>query len=681
MAKRSISAEDLLKLAIVSDPQLDPAGSCILFALRTVGPKNQYLSHLYTVDLEGQVKQWTRGPQSASNGRWSPTGAEIAFIAARDVGGDTPRVAQIYLLPTTGGEARKLTALPEGDIAEIRWSPDGSKIAFLFRPRSPERTQKAKKEREAKGRSDPPWELDDIWYRLDGDGYFGADRFALWIADARSGKARQLYAGASNGIYSFDWSPDSRQLAVVHTVSKRPWADPPNDQIFLVNLQGKARLVPGLPKGEKGPIRWSPDGKWLAYLGDVDERDPWGVRNTKLYVVSPQGGPPTCLSKDSDYCLSASTISDCQDASHIGALQWTPDAQGIYVTVALHGSVQLGFAQLDRTVVELMTQGESCISLGNLSRDGEKIACTFATALQPPEVALIDLASPSAKPGVFVPKLLTDFNGKLLTKRRLSKPESVWLQSTDGVKVHTWVMKPIGFSARKKYPAVLEVHGGPHTQYGHMFFHEFQLLAASGYVVVFSNPRGSKGYGEAFCAAIRGDWGHKDWEDVRSVMRWMKRQPYIDAKRMGIMGGSYGGYMTNWAIGHTREFKAAITDRCVSNMVSMAGNSDFPFNKDGYFRGVPWGDLKAIRYLWQQSPIAYFEKVKTPTLIIHSEGDLRCNIEQAEQVFTALQQLGIESRFVRYPRNTFHGMSRSGPPDLRLHRLGEITKWWRRHLG
>jgi len=149
---------------------------------------------------------------------------------------------------------------------------------------------------------------------------------------------------------------------------------------------------------------------------------------------------------------------------------------------------------------------------------------------------------------------------------------------------------------------------------------------------------------------------------------------------MGVMGGSYGGYMTNWVIGHCQDFKAAITDRCVSNMVSMAGNSDFPFNKDSYFKGFPWGDIDDIRELWRQSPISYFKNVKTPTLIIHSEGDLRCNVEQSEEIFVALQMQGIESRFVRYPQNTSHGMSRGGPPDLRLHRLGEILSWWDRHL-
>jgi dipeptidyl aminopeptidase/acylaminoacyl peptidase len=205
-------------------------------------------------------------------------------------------------------------------------------------------------------------------------------------------------------------------------------------------------------------------------------------------------------------------------------------------------------------------------------------------------------------------------------------------------------------------------------------------LAAQGYVVVYSNPRGSKGYGEGFCGAIRGDWGNKDWDDIQAVTRWMQHQPYIHPGQMAVMGGSYGGYMTNWTIGHTDAFRVAITDRCVSNFVSMSGSSDFPFNRGGYFKGIPFGDLNDIAELWRQSPLAYFKDVKTPTLIIHSEGDLRCNVEQSEQVFHALQAQGIESRFVRYPSNTSHGMSRTGPPDLRLHRLGEITAWLERFL-
>ena len=224
---------------------------------------------------------------------------------------------------------------------------------------------------------------------------------------------------------------------------------------------------------------------------------------------------------------------------------------------------------------------------------------------------------------------------------------------------------------------MLQIHGGPHCQYGWMFFHEFQCLASAGYTVMYSNPRGSKGYGRDHCDAIRNDWGGADWIDMQSVIATMQKDKNINAKNMGVMGGSYGGYMTNWIVGHTNDFQGAITDRCVSNLVSMGGNSDFLDKEDGYFGGNFWSRPEER---WSQSPIRHFGNVETPMLIIHSEGDLRCNIEQSDQVFAALKLRNIEARFVRYPKSTSHGFSRGGAPDMRKHRLNEILSWWKRQL-
>ncbi len=669
MPKRPVKPEDLLELVFVGDPQISPDGSQILFTHKKINDKNKYITNLFTVDLKGELKQWTQGESGAGSGRWSPDGSRIAFVSGRD----KPK-QQIYLIATSGGEAKKLTDFPEGSFGEFRWSPDGKWIACTFRETHPDWTEKAAKKREEKGLSTPPRMIDDVWYRLDGDGYFMEQRHALYLIDVSTGKTEKLAKLGPLGMASFDWSPDSKSLAVCHSDRKRPMAEPPNDQIWIVDLKGKSSKVKGLPEGDKSAIRWSPDGKTLAYAGDVEPSDPWGVRNVKLYVVPAAGGEAKCLSDKQDYCLSVSTLGDSKDAAAETVVEWTPDSKSLVVQVGWHGETHLGMVDAVKGGVEVLTKGPQVLTIGNLSRDASRIACLAGDAVTLNEVAVLD-----GKGGE--PKVLTQLNKGYLESVSLSKPEEVWIDSTDGVKVQAWVMKPIGYKAPKRFPAVLEIHGGPHTQYGLGFFHEFQVLASAGYVVVFSNPRGSKGYGEKFCAAIRGDWGKKDWDDVSAVMRWMQHQPYIEAGRMGVMGGSYGGFMTNWVIGHTNEFKAAITDRCVSNFVSMAGNSDFAFNKNGYFGGVAWGDLKQIEPLWRQSPIAYFEKVKTPTLIIHSEGDLRCNVEQSEQVFTALQQEGIPSRFVRYPVSTFHGMSRSGPPDLRIHRLHEILSWWKKYLA
>jgi dipeptidyl aminopeptidase/acylaminoacyl peptidase len=398
------------------------------------------------------------------------------------------------------------------------------------------------------------------------------------------------------------------------------------------------------------------------------------VKNHKLFVVKADGGPAKCLTEQDDFCLSVGTLSDTRDAGYGGMLEWSPDSKALYVQVGWHGEVQLGFVQADKPgTTTLLTSGHHVLNIGNVSGDGEKIACMYSDPVFPSEIAVYDLAKDKERP-----RILTSFNEHLLSELKLSAPEEIWLDTPDGTKLQIWEMKPIDYMPPKRYAAVLEIHGGPHAQYGWTFFHEFQVLAAAGYVVVFPNPRGSKGYGEAHTAAIRGDWGNKDWQDVETALHWMQHQPHIHPGSIGIMGGSYGGYMTNWAIGHTSDFKAAITDRCVSNMISMGGSSDFPQREDAYWPGVFFGNIEK---LWKDSPIAYFKNVKTPTLVIHSEGDLRCNIEQGEQVFTALQELGVDSRFVRYPATTSHGMSRSGPPDLRLHRLGEILSWWRKYLA
>lgn len=672
MPKRPIKAEDLLRIVVVGDPQISPDGNRILFTRKHVGEKNKYITNLYSVDHEGSVTQWTQGENGAGHGRWSPDGQTIAFVSGRD-----KPASQIYLIPTSGGEAQKLTDLPEGSIGGFKWSPDGSKLAFTFRGQDPQRTEKSKKEREEKGLSTPPWEIDTVMYRLDGDGYFGNFRYELYVFDVASKSVLCTYNASPDGSYSLDWNPNSKELAVIHTASKRPFIDPPNYQIYRVTCDGQTWQLKGLPKGEKGEPRWSPDGKWIAYVGDVDEKDPWGTRNSKLYVVKADGGEPRNLTGHEDYDMAVGTLSDTKESGYAAVMEWAPDSKGIYVQIGWHGESQLGYVDLKNGGTHVLTEGKHSLVLGNVSHDARRVAATWGHSTKLQEVAVIEAELAT---GRLVPRVLTNFNQAFHDEIKLSEPEDFWLDSTDGTKVHCWAMKPIGYKEPKRYPSVLEIHGGPHAQYGNAFFHEFQLLAAEGYVVVYSNPRGSKGYGEAFCAAIRGDWGNKDWDDIQAVTHWMQHQPYIHPGQMGVMGGSYGGYMTNWVIGHTHDFRAAITDRCVSNMVSMAGNSDFPFNKDGYFKGVAWGDHKEIKELWNQSPIAYFEKVKTPTLIIHSEGDLRCNIEQSEQVFVALQQQGIESRFVRYPQNTSHGMSRGGPPDLRLHRLGEIMKWWAKHL-
>lgn len=667
MPKRALVADDLLRFVFVGDPQISPDGKLVLFARKSISAKKKYESQLCTVDRKGRVKQWTQGSASAGGGRWSPDGQAFAFVADREKSG-----AQIYVISTSGGEARKLTELPEGSVGGLQWSPNGEMILFSFREVAAPFTKAAAEKREKEGGATPPIEIDDLWYRLDGDGYFGGQRHKLYLINVVDGKIRELYGSDAMGMYSFDWSPDSKEIAVIHSAKEKPLIGPPDDQIYRLKLNGKATKIAGLPAGDKSGPKWSPDGKSIAYVGDTDSADPWGVRNVKLYVVSAGGGEPRCLTCESDFCLGVGTLSDTKEAGFEASIQWAKDGSGLYLQIGYHGEQQLGWVEASGGKVKLLTSGKQCLTLGNADKAGDTIAATVTDPTHLPEIAVVEIKKKEAKVHTLT-SLNSDFHEEVVAL----EPSEHWIPSTNGTKVHAWMLKPSG---KGPFPAVLEVHGGPHAQYGWTYFHELQLLAAQGYVVVYSNPRGSKGYGEAFCAAIRGDWGKKDWEDVEAVTNWIAEQPFVNKKRIGVMGGSYGGFMTNWAIGHSKAYKAAITDRCVSNWVSMAGNSDFPLNANAYFGGVAWGNLKEIEPLWRQSPLAYFKGVKTPTLIIHSEGDLRCNVEQGEQVFHALQMQSVPSRFVRYPKETSHGMSRTGPPDLRLHRLGEIVAWWEKHL-
>jgi dipeptidyl aminopeptidase/acylaminoacyl peptidase len=671
--KQLISKEDLLSYQLVGDPQISPDGTRILFSKKHVGEKNNYVTNLWMLDCNsrGSTTQFTSGGKDG-NGRWSPDGETIAFVSGRE-----KSKPQIYTIPSRGGEAVSLTSFPEGSIGAFRWSPDGKMLAVQYRETDPEWTEEAKQNREETGGSVPARVIDDLYYRLDGDGYFNAQRYHLVIVDVATGKHRPVYTKDRLGWFNFDWSANSRELFVSTTTTKDALVKYWKWDIIRVDAKTrKIRKLDRLPEGVKSAVTCSPDGKKIAYTGR-DGRELWGVRNTHLFVCDIDGKNLKNLTKQTDYCLSAITLSDSAEATFDETIRWSPDSRRVIMNFGWQGGTHIASVPVKGGDVQLHTKGPQSVSLGNLSSDGLRYGLAVSNTTSLAEIAVGELAD-LQKPAALKIRKLSTFNTKLLKERELSQPESHWVESAEGHRVQTWVMKPPGFKANRKYPALLTIHGGPHCQYGEAYFHEFQVFAAAGYVVVFCNPRGSKGYGEDYCTAISGNWGNADWKDILTVTDFMKSQPYVDQKRMGICGGSYGGYMTTWAIGHTNQFKAAISDRCVSNLVSMVGSSDLPLVPGEYWQGNSWDDTETI---WDQSPLKHFGNVKTPTLVIHSEGDLRCNVEQSEQVFTALKLRNIPTRFVRYPSTTSHGMSRQGPPDLRLHRLDQYLQWWEKYLS
>lgn len=668
--KRPITPDDLKCFKLVSSPRISPDGRQIVFVVKHVGDKNEYVTNLWIVDADGQMqaRQFSSGGKDSSPA-WSHDGNRIAFLSGRE-----KYNPQIYTIDPRGGEAQQLTKFPEGSIGKFIWSPDGKWLAVSYREQDPQWSKAAEKEREEKGLSTPARVIDDWWYRLDGDGYFNAQRFQLFVVDTASGEHRRLYAKDTLGGFDFDWSPESRELVVSTNRSKRAMIQPWKDDLVRVDAAtGKATVIEGLPVGPKACPRWSPDGKWIAYAGRAGDKDGiYSTENLELWICDLQKKTAGSLTGGEDYCLLSTAIADTSEATFEPVACFSPDSSRVFTQVGHHGEMHVVSVPVGGGAITFHTNGETVYEMGNFSASGRQMSLTVGSPTR-----LSEIAVGKVRRGEFGIDPLTDLNAEIYERIEIAMPKSQWVKTEDGHKVHVWTIKPPGLKAGKKVPAVLEIHGGPHAQYGWGLFHEFQVLAANGYAVFFSNPRGSKGYGRDHCAAIRGDWGGKDWVDVQAVTKLMQRQTFVDEQKMGVMGGSYGGYMTNWTISHCHDFAAAITDRCVSNLISMSGTSDFVLEPDGYFPGNAW-DRPEVR--WRQSPLAYFGNVKTPTMVIHSEGDLRCNVEQGEQVFMTLKVLGVPSRMVRYPSSTSHGMSRQGPPDLRIHRLNQILQWWEKYL-
>ena len=365
-----------------------------------------------------------------------------------------------------------------------------------------------------------------------------------------------------------------------------------------------------------------------------------------------------------------STLGDSQVVGCTEPIQWSKDGSHILFPVSQHGDTRLCSLKSDGSEeIQYLTPAEA--ALGDYTRmpDSDSIVCTLGS---PQHTLSLNMCEPGGNI-----RLLTDVNSDFFSELSLSTPESSAIPRKDGGAVPGWLMRPSDFDPSKLYPLVLYVHGGPHAQYGNVFFHELQLLAAEGYVVLYTNPRGSKGYGEAHTDSIRGRWGTVDFEDIMAAADYASSLPYVDAHRMAIMGGSYGGYMTVWTIGHTNRFRCAIADRMVSNLPSMSGTCDFTWRPDSYFKGDGFRNPES---LWLQSPLSYAGNVVTPLLIIHSDGDLRCPAGQAEEFFSALRLQGKVVEYLRYPSETSHGLSRMGPPDMRLHRLMSNLEWLDRWL-
>ncbi len=665
--KGYITEEDLYRFQLITDCQISPDGRHIGYSLQRVDKKKEKkYSNIWIVPTDGgRARRFTHGNYAENQLKWSPDGSKIAFVSNR---GDEKQ-PQIYILPFAGGEARQLTNL-KGEFGGFEWSPDGRRLVCQFRKKDKEAI-KREKDKKKKELGVVARQITRCFYKRDGSGFLPQERWHIWTIDVGTGRAKQLTDSPIYDEWDPQWSPDGRQIVFCSNHSDDPDLDPDVVDLFLIPAEGgKLRKVEA-PLGVKGGPTFSPDGKWLAWLGREGRGKSW--RNLCLWVLPLQGkGGARNLTEKFDFHISSWTINDLPGSPPMMPPIWAKDGSRIYFQVTRHGNTILQSVALDGDEQSLQTViGEKGV-VGSFSFDREqfKLGYLHADMADLGQVWVKELTNLRAR-------RLTKVNENLLRARDLGEVEEVWFKGAANNDLQGWILKPPDFDPARKYPSILEIHGGPRVQYGNFFMHEFYWLAANGYVVYFCNPRGGQGYGEEHSKAIWNNWGTVDYDDLMAWVDFVQQKPYVDPERMGVTGGSYGGYMTNWIIGHTDRFQAAVTQRSVSNLISMYGSSDYNWSfQEEFGDQPPWENLENY---WRQSPMKYIGQAKTPTLIIHSEQDMRCPIEQDEQIFVALKRLGVDTEMVIFPEEP-HGLSRGGRTDRRIERLKHILRWFDRYL-
>jgi dipeptidyl aminopeptidase/acylaminoacyl peptidase len=661
--KRAITIDDLYELTLVGDANISPDGERIAYVRRTIDKeKNDYLTSIWLWEA-GQTRQYTAGDKDGSP-RWSPDGKTLAFIAKRGDEGN----ARIMLLPVDGGEAIPLSD-KDWEVSQITWSPDSTRIAFArgFKTnefgviKDPEAEDEAKA-KDAKNKTKPPAPTkitERGIFKADGAGFMHERRQHICVIDVATKEVTQLTDGDFHEG-SPAWSPDGNYVAFSSDHNDR-WDTRLNSDIWEIASEGgEARQISPPDSAVANPV-YSPDGKQLAFVGVRidDESNVTGF--TRLFICNRDGSGLTDVSRDVDLEIGGTGITDLKlDAAE--GFYWSDS--GIWFVVTEGGSSNIyrwnnGFKKV--------TDGRQ--EVRDFTLAGNAVAYTAADITHPAEMWV--------KRGTGKPEQLTHHSDAFLATVRVITPEPIDFKGAAGGTVHGWIMKPHGLASGKKAPLILYIHGGPQAAYGDSFFHEMQALTGLGFGILLVNPHGSSSYGEKWVSAIHGDWGNKDYEDFMKATDMAEKLPWVDETRIGVGGGSYGGYMSSWIIGHTDRFKAALIERCLVNMLSFVGTTD---------GGHTWWDYawKATleddpMKLWKMSPIAYLKHMVTPSLVIHSENDHRCSVEQGEQIFTGLRTRGVPVRFLRFPEES-HGLSRGGKPSRRIERMNEISRWFGKYL-
>ena len=679
-----ITIDDLANLAQVHDPQAH--GNKIAWVETRIDEEaDTYTSAIWIGNSDGtNVRKLTSGSSRDTNPRWSPDGTHIAFTSNRtpaltvpksdeeddkkdkkdgkkqekDAGKSKKHPNQLWVIRLDGGEAQQVSNLKYGASA-ASWNADGTALTFSAQSDPEPGTAPM-----TKGGVADEIIIRDLSYRFDGVGY--RERYShIWKVDIATGEHTQLTFG---DVFDADpqWQPNGDLIAFSGNRRDDRKRNLSVHQLLMVDANGGDVTVVGPDDASFSSHSWSADGSRIAWLGHEPANQ--NTKNDNLWTANADGTKVKNHTEKWDTSVSDYGMSDVHGGSE-GRPLWTSEDE-IYALASRQGETHVYSVKVSGRAATPKPVTSGNRRVGGFAVTDAGLAYTAGYINKPKE--LFHAADGSAEIQV------SSANSEPLATLALSDAIDITAKSHDGTEIQTWLLEPANRVDGQKYPVIVQIHGGPHGMYSYDFFHEMQLMAAKGYAVVFCNPRGSAGYGEEFNACTRANWGVADMPDVIAALEAaIAEVDWIDTDRLGITGGSYGGYLTNWIISHDDRFKAAVTQRCVSNFHSFFGTSDIGVNFGEFeFGGIPWRDSQL---LLDHSPISHVDNINTPLLIIHSEQDLRCPIEQAEQMFTALKYLEREVEFVRIPEES-HDLSRGGTPSRRKARLSHIIGWFDSHL-
>jgi dipeptidyl aminopeptidase/acylaminoacyl peptidase len=648
--RRGITPEDYFSFQFISDAHLSPDAKLVAYVVTTIDQKkNRRDSAIWLLPVDGSAvpRRLSAEGFSSNAPRWSPDGKTLAFLSTRSsesAASDAPK-SQVYLLPVTaGGEALPLTKLKNG-VQSFQWSPDSTRLVCVAPSGPSDAVAPADRKSDVR-------HYTHIRYKFNDTGWFDDKRRHLWVVAVVSGEAKQITDGQDWNDTDPQWSPDGTRIAFVSDRSGKAFDDSENTDVWVIPAAGGPLVkISDHPFQDEEP-RWSLDGNEIVFAGQTERH-----QFAKLYVAPASGGAPSKLAvKDLDLIP--------------GELRWSTPGELLF-SAGEKAETHIYRANPAAHTFSRVTSGPRSVHgfdlnakagvMVYLSNDFEHLDDLY--------VAKLDGSGE---------RQLTHLNTDLWKQLELQPVERVPYRSTDGWPVDGFFVKPLGWQAGKKYPMVLVIHGGPAGMFGVDWYHEFQVYAAKGWAVFFCNPRGSTGYGEKFERGIINNWGGMDYQDVMAgVDAALKQYPWIDQNALGATGGSYGGFMTNWIVGHTNRFKAAVTLRSVSNFISDEGTRDGGYGHEDYFKGILFDDFDQY---WSASPLKYARDVHTPTLILHSDLDFRVPIEQGEQWFRALQHYGVPSELVLFPREN-HNLTRTGEPKHLVESLNWQIYWFDRYLN